>query len=407
MGRFSGKKIAVGVGGGIAAYKACELVRALVKEDAAAVRVVLTPAAAQFVSPLTFQALARRPVLTDLLDPAQDSAYGHLAVSRGLDLFIVLPATADLLARIRAGMGDDPVTTTLLAARCPVLLAPAMNTAMWENELVQQNVAALRALPRLQFVGPVSGALADGDVGAGRLAELDDILDAAARLLAPQDLAGRRILITAGPTREAIDPVRYVSNRSSGKMGYAVAAAALRRGAQVTLVSGPVSVPPPPGATVVKVTTAQEMLRATLAALRGQQVVIAAAAVADYRPAQVAPQKLKKSDANETLVLERTPDVLLEASRAAGQGPLRPVFVGFAAETEELLAHAQAKLQKKDLDLVVANDVSGSDRGFEVDTNAATLLHRDGTQEPLTLQRKEALADAVLDRVAALLAARG
>lgn len=407
MGRFSGKKIAVGVGGGIAAYKACELVRALVKDDAAEVRVALTRAAAQFVAPLTFQALARRPVLTDLLDPAQDSAYGHLALSRGLDLFIVLPATADLLARIRAGMGDDAVTTTLLAARCPVLLAPAMNTAMWENELVQENVAALDALPRFHRAGPVSGPLADGDVGAGRLAELADVLDAAERLLAPQDLAGRRILITAGPTREPIDPVRYVTNRSSGKMGYAIAAAALRRGAQVTLVSGPVSLAPPPGATLVKVSTAAEMLRATLAALRGVHAVIAAAAVADYRPAQPAAHKLKKSDASESLVLERTPDVLLEASKAAGQGPLRPVLVGFAAETQELLANAQAKLQKKDLDLVVANDVSASDRGFEVDTNAATLLHRDGTQEPLALQRKEALADAVLDRVARLLAARG
>jgi len=406
MSRFSGKNIAVGVGGGIAAYKACELVRAFVKEGAAEVRVCLTRSATQFVSPLTFQALARRPVLTDLLDPAQDSAYGHLAISRGLDLFVITPATADLLARIRAGMGDDAVTTTLLAARCPVLLAPAMNTAMWENELVQQNVAALRELPRFHFVGPESGALADGDVGAGRLATLDAILDAAERLLAPQDLAGRRVLVTAGPTREAIDPVRFVSNRSSGKMGYAIAAAARRRGAEVTLVSGPVSIPAPPGVTVVRITTAQEMLRATLAALPGMHAVVAAAAVADYRPAQVSAQKLKKGDGPETLQLERTPDVLGEASQAAGTGPLRPVFVGFAAETQDLLANAQAKLQKKNLDLVVANDVAQSDRGFDVDQNAATLLHRDGKQESLALQRKDALADAVLDRVAALLAAR-
>jgi phosphopantothenoylcysteine decarboxylase/phosphopantothenate--cysteine ligase len=407
MGRFTGKTIAVGVGGGIAAYKACELVRALVKEDAAEVRVVMTEAATRFVTPLTLQALARRPVLSDLLDPAQDSAYGHLAVARGLDLFIVLPATADLLARIRAGMANDAVTTTLLAARCPVLLAPAMNTAMWEHPVTAQNVAALAAIPQFQLVGPESGALADGDVGAGRLAELETILAAAARMLAKKDLAGKRVLITAGPTREAIDPVRYLTNRSSGKMGYALAQAALARGAAVTLISGPVSLTPPGGATVRQVTTAQEMLRATLAALPGTQVVIASAAVADYRPAQVAPQKLKKSDAAETLQLERTPDVLAEASRAAGTGLQRPLFVGFAAETEALLAHAGEKLQKKNLDLVVANDVSRTDRGFEVNHNAATLLFRDGSSEAVPLQSKDALADLVLDRVVALLTRRG
>ena len=411
MARFSGKTIAVGVGGGIAAYKACELVRSLVKEGAAEVRVCLTPGAAAFVSPLTFQALSRRPVLSDLLDPAQDSAYGHLATARGLDLFVVLPATADLLGKIAAGLGDSAVTTTLLAARCPVILAPAMNTAMWANERVQRNVASLRAEPRLHLVGPASGELADGDVGEGRLAELSDVLDLAARLCAPQDLRGKRILVTAGPTREAIDPVRFLSNRSSGKMGYAVAQAAVRRGAQVTLVTGPVSLTPPAGATVVQVTTAQEMLRATLAALPSQHAVIAAAAVADYRPVRVAPQKIKKSggagpDPGETLALERTPDVLAQASQAAGAGPGRPVMVGFAAETEALLAHAQQKLAAKDLDLIVANDVAASDRGFDVDQNAATLLHRDGGQEPLPLQSKRALAEILLDRVAALLAER-
>jgi len=411
MARFSGKTIAVGVGGGIAAYKACELVRSLVKEGAAEVRVCLTPGAAAFVSPLTFQALSRRPVLSDLLDPAQDSAYGHLATARGLDLFVVLPATADLLGKIAAGLGDSAVTTTLLAARCPVILAPAMNTAMWANERVQRNVASLRAEPRLHLVGPASGELADGDVGEGRLAELSDVLDLAARLCAPQDLLGKRILVTAGPTREAIDPVRFLSNRSSGKMGYAVAQAAVRRGAQVTLVTGPVSLTPPAGATVVQVTTAQEMLRATLAALPSQHAVIAAAAVADYRPVRVAPQKIKKSggagpDPGETLALERTPDVLAQASQAAGAGASRPVMVGFAAETEALLAHAQQKLAAKDLDLIVANDVAASDRGFDVDQNAAALLHRGGGQEPLPLQSKRALAEVLLDRVAALLAER-
>jgi phosphopantothenoylcysteine decarboxylase/phosphopantothenate--cysteine ligase len=404
MGRFSGKRIALGVGGGIAAYKAAEVARALMKEDATEVRVAMTEAATHFVSALTFQALTRKPVLTDLLDAAQDATYGHLDVARGADLFLIVPATADLIGRIRAGLGNDGLTAALLAARCPVLLAPAMNVAMWENAIVQENLAALTRLPGFHVVAPTAGELACGDVGPGRLAEPPAILDAAAKLLGPRDLAGRRLLVTAGPTREPIDPVRFVSNRSSGKMGYAVAAAALRRGATVTLVSGPVSVAPPPGAVLVPVTTAEEMLRASLAALPGIHAVIAAAAVADYRPAEVAAQKIKKGEGAESLRLERTPDVLAELSRMASTP--RPLFVGFAAETEDLLAHAQSKLERKNLDLVIANDVSAPQQGFEVDTNAATLLFRDGKREELALQSKSAMAEAILDRVAALLAAR-
>ena len=404
MSRFLGKRIALGVGGGIAAYKAAEVARGLLKEGAAEVRVAMTEAATHFISALTFQALTHRPVLTDLLDPSQDAAYGHLDIARGADLFLVVPTTADLLGRIRAGLGNDGLTAALLAARCPVLLAPAMNVAMWENAFVQENLAAISRTPGYHVIAPTSGELACGDVGPGRLAEPSAILTAAAALLAPHDLAGQRLLITAGPTREAIDPVRFVSNRSSGKMGYALASAALRRGAAVTLVSGPVSLAALSGAVLVRVTTAEEMLRASLAALPGMHAVIGAAAVADYRPAQVATQKIKKGEGGETLVLERTPDVLGELSRLAPTP--RPVLVGFAAETEDLLGHAARKLAKKNLDLVVANDVSAPQQGFEVDTNAATLLFRSGPPEVLGLQSKDQLADAILDRLVPLLAAQ-
>lgn len=406
MSSLNGKVVALGVGAGVAAYKACEVVRGLQKAGVAEVRVCMTPRATHFISPLLFQALSRKPVLTDLLDVHQEGAYGHLDVARGADLFLVVPATADLVARIRAGMGDDALTAALLAARCPVLLAPAMNVAMWGNEMVQENLADLRARGRFHVVEPGVGELACGDVGSGRLAEPEEIVAAAEALLAPRPLQGLRALVTSGPTREAIDPVRFLSNRSSGRMGHAMAEALRDAGAEVTLVSGPVAIPPPPGVRHVPVVTAEEMKAASLQALPGVQLVVAAAAVADWRPVTVAPDKLKKHDGAETLQLERTPDVLLALSEAAGEGAARPLFVGFAAETRDLLAYARGKLERKRLDVVVANDVSGSESGFEVEHNAATLVRRAAPDLVLPRTTKALLAKQVVEALLPQLAKR-
>src|SRR5512138_411605 len=325
---FRNRTVVLCVGGGIAAYKACELARLVVK-GGGTVRVAMTRAATRFVQPLTFQAISGAPVLTDLLDPAAELAYGHLALARIADLVVVAPATADLLARIRAGMADDAVTTTVLASTCPVLVAPAMNTRMWRNPATQENLAALRARG-LHVVGPAAGELADGDVGEGRLADPAEIALAASRLLGNLDLAGRRVLVTAGPTREPIDPVRFISNPSSGKMGYAIARVAARRGAQVTLVSGPTALADPPGVATERVETAEEMARAVEAHLAGVDLFVGAAAVSDYRPAQAAPHKIKKRDADETLTLARTPDILAGLGQRFAGKPGAPVLVGFA-----------------------------------------------------------------------------
>ena len=399
---FRNRTVLLCVGGGIAAYKACELARLVVKGHGT-VRVAMTPAATRFVGPLTLQALSGAPVLVDLLDGAPDLSYGHLELARMADLVIVAPATADLLARVRAGMGDDAVTTTLLAATCPVLLAPAMNTRMWGNPAVQENLATLRARG-FHVVGPAAGELADGDVGEGRLADPADIAAAAARLLGDRDLAGRRVVVTAGPTREPIDPVRFISNPSTGKMGYAVAAVAARRGAEVTLISGPTHLADPPGVAVVRVETAEEMARAVDAAAGAMDLFVGAAAVSDYRPRAPASQKIKKRDADETLVLARTPDILGGlGARQAGQ-PGAPVLVGFAAETEDVLANAREKLARKGCDLVVANQVGGKDAGFGTDTNRVSLVTR--TELAEVEGTKEQVAEAILDRILPVLEGR-
>ncbi len=402
MNAFDGRTVVLGVGGGIAAYKACEVARLVVK-GGGKVRVAMTPAATRFVGPLTFQGLTGEPVLVDLLDPAEDRAYGHLALARAADLLLVAPATADLIARLRAGMGDDAVTTTALAATCPVLLAPAMNTRMWQNPAVQENLQALRARG-WNVVGPGTGVLADGDVGEGRLAEPDDIAAAAAHLLGPRDLAGRKVLVTAGPTREHIDPVRFVSNPSSGKMGYAVARAAARRGAQVVLVTGPVSLPDPKGARTVRVETAQEMYDACQPEAEGIDLFVAAAAVSDYRPKVSHEHKLKKKDADETVVLVRTPDILGAMGKRFSGLEDGPVLVGFAAETKDLLLHAREKLKKKACDLVVANRVGRPGAGFGGDTNRVTLV---GPRELADIEgTKDKIAEAILDWVVPLLDGR-
>jgi phosphopantothenoylcysteine decarboxylase/phosphopantothenate--cysteine ligase len=399
---FNGRTVVLGVGGGIAAYKACEVARLVVKGKGT-VRVAMTPAATRFVGPLTFQAISGAPVLVDLLDPQAESTYGHLGLARAADLLVVAPATADLVARLRAGMGDDAVTTTALAVTCPVLLAPAMNTRMWRNPAVQENLAALRGRG-WSVVGPGAGELADGDVGEGRLAEPEEIALAAARLLGHQDLAGRRVLVTAGPTREPIDAVRFVTNPSTGKMGYAVAAVAARRGAEVVLVSGPTALADPPGVKVIRVETAAEMARAVDGEAAAMDLFVGAAAVSDYAPRAPARHKLKKGEGDETLVLGRTPDILAGLGARLGGKPGAPVLVGFAAESEEVIARAREKLKGKRCDLVVANKVGGPGAGFGGDTNRVALVS--ATELAEISGTKEKVAEAILDWILPVLNAR-
>jgi len=402
MHDFSGRTVVLGVGGGIAAYKACELARLFVK-GGAQVRVAMTAAATRFVGPLTFQALTGAPVLTDLLDPGADRSYGHLQLARAADLLVVAPATADLIARLRAGMGDDAVTTTALACEGPYLLAPAMNTRMWQNPAVRENVAAL-ARRGWEVVGPASGELADGDVGEGRLADPADIADAAARLLGGRDLVGRRVLVTAGPTREPLDPVRFISNPSTGKMGFAVARVAARRGAEVVLVTGPVELPDPTGVRTVRVVTAEEMANAVEEESRDIDLYVGAAAVSDFKPRTAAPTKRKKTDEDEDITLTRTPDILAALGKRFAGKDGAPILVGFAAETESLLQNARKKLAAKRCDLVVANKVGRPGAGFASDRNRVTLV---GPGERANIEgTKEQVADAILDWVVPVLEER-
>jgi len=394
---LKGRRIIVGVGGGIAAYKACELVRELGRAGAE-VRVAMTEAARQFVTPLTFQALSGHPVLTDYFDPSQEGNFGHLDLARWAEAFVVAPATADLLARLRAGMANDAVTTSLLAFRGPVVLAPAMNVAMWDNAMTQENVAALLSHKRFTMVGPGAGLLACGDVGEGRLADVPNIVAAVAARFAPGPLAGRRVLLTAGPTREFLDPVRFISNPSTGKMGLALAHAARAQGATVTVVLGPVGAVDRTGLEVVDVVSAEDMAREVLSRVEAADVFIATAAVSDWRPETRAPQKVKKgaTPAPENLRLVRTPDVLAEASRrVAGKGR-RPLLVGFAAETERVEEHAREKLERKGLDAIVANDVTAPGAGFGTETNQVTVLTRSGARQALQ-GSKDAVARGILD----------
>jgi phosphopantothenoylcysteine decarboxylase/phosphopantothenate--cysteine ligase len=399
MDELRGRTIVVGVSGGIAAYKACELVRTFVKAGAK-VRVAMTQAATRFVGPLTFQALSGAPPMVDLLSEESEKTYGHLLLAREAELFVLAPATADVIARLRAGMADDALTTTALALDCPRLVAPAMNTRMWSNPVVRENLAALEKLG-WAVVGPASGQLADGDVGEGRLAEVEDIAAAAARLLGPRDLAGRRVVVTAGPTREAIDPVRFISNPSTGKMGFAVARVAARRGAEVVLVSGPVALPDPSGVRTVRVESAEEMSGAVERETDALDLFVGAAAVSDFRPRSPATAKRKKTDEDETLVLTRTPDILASLGRRFGGKDRGPVLVGFAAETEAVIENAKKKLASKRCDLVVANRVGKAGEGFASDRNRVTLV---GPGERANIDgTKEEVAEAILDWVVPLL----
>jgi phosphopantothenoylcysteine decarboxylase/phosphopantothenate--cysteine ligase len=395
LGALRGRRVVLGVAGGIAAYKAVEICRGLV--DAGAwVSPVLTEDATRFVGALTFSALASEPARTSLFGGPEPIP--HTRLGQSADLVIVAPATARLLGKYAAGISDDLLTATLLATRAPVLVAPAMHTEMWEHPAVQENLVTLRRRG-VHVVDPESGRLAGGDVGEGRLAEPARILAAAAGVLARgHDLAGVRVLVTAGGTREAIDPVRFVGNRSSGKMGYAVAEVAASRGAAVTLVTTQTR-PVTPTVTVVPVESAEDMHREVLARFRDVDVVVMAAAVADFRPKAIAGEKLKKRDGLPEIVLEPTPDILA----ALGASKAGQVLVGFAAETQRIREHAAEKLAAKQLDLIVANDVSAADAGFEVDTNRAVLLDSSGTVDETALLTKTALADVILDRVAARL----
>jgi phosphopantothenoylcysteine decarboxylase/phosphopantothenate--cysteine ligase len=399
MDELRGRTVVVGVSGGIAAYKACELVRLFVKAGAR-VRVAMTPAATRFVGPLTFQALSGAPPVVDLLSEESEKTYGHLQLAREADLFVAAPATADLVARLRAGMANDAVTTTALALDCPRLLAPAMNTRMWSNPLVRENVAALQK-KGWQVVGPEAGELADGDVGEGRLAAVEAIAAVAARLLGPRDLAGRRVVVTAGPTREPLDPVRYLSNPSTGKMGFAVARVAARRGAEVVLVSGPVELPDPVGVRTLRVTTAEQMAEAVDGEADSADVFVASAAVSDFRPRTALASKRKKTDEDETLVLTRTPDILAGIGKRWGGRDGAPVIVGFAAETEAVVQNAKKKLAAKRCDLVVANKVGRPGAGFAADRNRVTLVAKG---ERANIEgTKDEVAEAILDWVVPLL----
>lgn len=390
--------VVLGVTGGIAVYKACELLRLLQKRGID-VFVVMTQNACRFVAPLTFETLSGHPVAVDTFDRPQTWEVEHIALAKRADLFLIAPATANIMGKMACGIADDMLSTTVMATRAPVLVAPAMNTGMWENAAVQQNVKTLRARG-VEIVAPVSGHLACGDSGAGKLEDVAVIAERACELLfAKKDMEGLRVMVTAGPSREALDPVRYISNRSSGKMGYAIAQAAQKRGAEVTLLSGPVAIEAPQGVKLVPFTTTQELLDRASELAQEQDLLIQAAAPADYRAKEIAPQKIKKQGGEPmTFTLVENPDVAatLGKSKRGGQ-----VFVGFAAETNDVLAHARDKLARKNLDMIVANDVTRPGAGFDVDTNIVTLITKDG-QEALPMMSKAEVAQRILDRALAL-----
>ncbi|MBI5509751.1 MAG: bifunctional phosphopantothenoylcysteine decarboxylase/phosphopantothenate--cysteine ligase CoaBC [Deltaproteobacteria bacterium] len=397
------RQVILGVSGSIAAYKAAYLARRLV-EAQAEVYPILTAAASRFVGPLTFSVLTGHKAIVDMWSASEAGEVSHVALATRADLLLIAPATADLIARLATGRADEPLTAVALATRAPTLIAPAMETGMWENPATQAHVRALQDRG-VRFVMPETGALASGASGVGRLADVETILEAAVTVLGPRDLVGQRLLVTAGPTREHFDPVRFVSNASSGKMGFAIATAARRRGAEVTLVAGPTLVAPPAGVDTVRVETTAEMLDACRRQLAASTVVVMAAAPVDHRPSTVAATKTKKTaiGARTTVELEATPDILMTLKpELAGK-----VVVGFAAETDQVARHAAQKLTTKGLDLVVANDVTERGAGFGTDTNSVLLIDRDGGKERLPLMSKLKVADDILDRVVKILGARG
>ena len=389
------RRIVLGVTGGIAAYKACDLVSRL-KKQGAQVRVVLTAHAAKFVPPLTFETLSGNPACVDTFAPRAEME--HIALSKWAELFLIAPATANAIAKLANGIADDLLSTTHLAMACPVMICPAMNANMYRHPATQANLKTL-AQRGAVFVGPESGRLACGDDDIGRMSQPEKIVEAVEGLFAPGDFEGVKVLVTTGPTVERIDPVRYITNRSTGKMGYAIAEAARDRGAQVALVSGPVNLAAPAGVALVSVESSAQLCDAVLSRGEWADVVIQAAAPADFRPVQIAEGKIKKTGAGMTLQLENTTDIAAELGRRKREGQ---ILVAFAAETDDVLENARGKLSKKNADMVVANDVSRKDAGFGVDTNAVTLITREDARA-LPLQSKRAVADGILDRVAELM----
>lgn len=393
MVRLDSLNILLGVSGGIAAYKALELLRLLTKEGAK-VWTVMSRAATEFVGPLSFQALSGNPVRTEMFSHTQESQIQHIALADLAQLAVVAPATANLIAKMAHGLADDMLSTTLLAVRCPTVVCPAMNVNMYCHPATQRNIELLRGRG-IWIVEPEEGELACGWEGKGRLADLETILETLKAALCPQDLAGERVLVTAGPTWEPLDPVRFISNRSSGKMGFAVARVARRRGASVTLVSGPTGLRPPPGVRLVQVESAAQMREVVMENLCEATVVVKAAAVADYRPEEIRGDKIKKTEENWALSLARTPDILAQIGASKGNR----ILVGFAAETHTVLENAREKLLKKNLDWIVANDVTKPGSGFGTETNQVILIGRDGTIQELPQMSKEEVAWAILDRV--------
>lgn len=390
------REILLGVAGGIAAYKAAELIR-LLRGEGAQVSVVMTRSAQQFITPLTLQTLAGRRVALDTFDLAQEAEIGHIALADRAEAVVLAPATANLIGKLAAGIADDLLTTVLLATRAPVLVAPGMNVHMYEHPAVQENLQRLRARG-YRFVGPEEGGLACGYEGLGRLAAPEAIVEGLQGLLASQDLAGERVVVTAGPTREPLDPVRFISNRSSGRMGIALARVARRRGAEVTLICGPVAVPPPPGVRVLGVGTAAEMGGALEGAFKEATIVVMAAAVADFRPGETLKAKRPRAEKRWSVELEPVPDLLADLARRKGTR----LLVGFAAETGGAVAKARTKLAAKGVDLMVANDVTRPGAGFDVDTNVVAFVDGAGRVEELPLLSKEDVADRLFDRLRAL-----
>jgi len=387
------RRIVLGVTGGIAAYKAAELVRELVRRGAK-VRVVMTDHACKFITPLTFETLSGNPVATDLFWVPGDFEIGHIALAEFAELVVIAPSTANIIGKMAAGLADDLLTTVLLATDAPVLICPAMNTKMYANSVVKENLARLVSRGHM-ILEPGYGELACRVEGQGRLAEPSEIAEEIESILTPKDLQGEHILVTAGPTQEPFDPVRFISNYSSGKMGYALAVMAWRRGAAVTLVSGPTALPAPPGVAFVPVRTAVEMRDAVLANLAEATVVVKAAAVADYRPAVCEPVKIKKKEGSLTVHLERNPDIISEIASRKGDR----IVVGFSMESDHLLEHARKKLIEKGMDFIVANDVTEPGAGFRGDTNVISILDREGGVEAFPLMDKMDVAGVILDRV--------
>ncbi len=394
MKTLTNKHILLGVTGGIAAYKSAELIRRL-QDQGALVQVVMTPAAQEFITPLTLQALSGNPVHTELLNPEAEAGMGHIELARWADLILVAPATADFIARLAQGQANDLLTTLCSASPAPICIAPAMNQGMWANQANLDNIQLLQQR-QVRCFGPADGSQACGDIGPGRMLEAEQLAQLCSEQFQPGSLTGKIVTITAGPTREAIDPVRYISNHSSGKMGYAIAEAARDAGAEVILISGPCALAKPERCEVISVSSAQEMYEASMAVVADSDIFIASAAVADYRPASIEEQKIKKTGQDTmTIELVKNPDIVT----AVANSQERPFTVGFAAETQDVVEYARGKLQRKNLDLVVANDVSRTDIGFNSDDNAVTLVWPDSSQD-LVLQSKAQLARELVQRIA-------